>query len=134
LLDAPFLGQEKEPAPAPPAVRPSEGANLSTVQNRVNGSINANRNINVNVDHGGIGWGVAAGVAGAVAVGTLVRAVSSTARPVVYGRSTCYVNGNTYYKQCYQGGEWLIAWCIIRIFEAPVTIPHPDTQAYPSPK
>ena len=75
------------------------------------------RNVNVNVDndwHGGrYGYGgVAAGVAGAVAVGTVVGAISRAARPVVYGGTTYYVDGNTYYKPCYQGDE--AAYCVVQ--------------------
>jgi hypothetical protein len=74
------------------------------------------KNVNVNVDnnwHGGrYGYGgVAAGVAGAVAVGTVVGAISRAARPVVYGGTTYYVDGNTYYRPCYQGDE--AAYCVV---------------------
>jgi hypothetical protein len=74
------------------------------------------KNVNVNVDnnwHGGrYGYGgVAAGVAGAVAVGTVVAAISRSARRVVYGGTTYYVDGNTYYKPCYQGDE--AAYCVV---------------------
>jgi hypothetical protein len=75
------------------------------------------KNVNVNVDNnwrrGRYGYGgVAAGVAGAVAVGTVVWAISSAARPVVYGGTTYYVDGNTYYKPCYQGDE--AAYCVVQ--------------------
>lgn len=74
------------------------------------------KNVNVNVGnnwHGGrYGYGgVAAGVAGAVVVGTVVAAISAAARPVVYGGTTYYVDGNTYYKPCYQGDE--AAYCVV---------------------
>jgi len=74
------------------------------------------KNVNVNVDnnwHGGrYGYGgAAAGVAGAVAVGTVVAAISRSARPVVYGGTTYYVDGNTYYRPCFQGDE--AAYCVV---------------------
>lgn len=78
------------------------------------GSYQKNINVNVNNDwhRGRYGYGgVAAGVAGAVAVGTVVWALSSAARPVVYGGTTYYVDGNTYYKPCYQGDE--AAYCVV---------------------
>lgn len=57
-------------------------------------------------------YGYGGVAAGAVAVGTVVRAVSSTARPVVYGGTTYYVDGNTCYKPCYQGDE--AAYCVVQ--------------------
>jgi hypothetical protein len=81
------------------------------------GSTTYQKNVNVNVDnnwHGGrYGYGgVAAGVAGAAAVGTVVWAISSAARPVHYGGTTYYVDGNTYYKPCYQSDE--AAYCVVK--------------------
>jgi hypothetical protein len=54
---------------------------------------------------------VAVGVAGALAVGTTVAVLSSAARPVPYGGTTYYVDGDTYYKRCYQGDE--LAYCVV---------------------
>jgi hypothetical protein len=54
---------------------------------------------------------VAAGVAGAVAVGATVAALSAAARPVVYGGTTYYQDGSTYYKRCYEGDE--LAYCAV---------------------
>ena len=73
--------------------------------------VNVSRNVNVSGDwHGGYGrYGY--GVAGAVAVGATVAALSAAARPVVYGGTTYYVDGGTYYKQCYQGDE--VAYCVV---------------------
>ncbi len=51
------------------------------------------------------------GVGRTVAVGTVVWAISSAARTVVYGGTTYYVDGNTYYKPCYQGDE--VAYCVV---------------------
>jgi hypothetical protein len=57
------------------------------------------------------GYGVGAGLVGAAVVGTTVYALSSAARPVVYGGTTYYQDGGAYYKQCYQGDE--VAYCAV---------------------
>ena len=69
------------------------------------------KNVNVSVDNNWHGGRYGYGVGRAVAVGTVVWAISSAARPVVYGGTTYYVDGNTYYKPCYQGDE--AAYCVV---------------------
>jgi hypothetical protein len=90
--------------PGPGAGRPGPGGSYQ------GGSYQ--RNVNVDVDNnwhrGRYGYGR---VAGAVAVGATVAALSAAAQPVVYGGTTYYVDGDTYYKQCYQGDE--AAYCVV---------------------
>lgn len=95
--------------PRPPA-RPSQPIHPSR-PSRPSGGYH--RTVNVKVDHGWRhGWGgVAAGVAGAVAVGSVVYALSNAARPVNYGGTTYYVDGDTYYKKCFQGDQE--AYCVV---------------------
>jgi hypothetical protein len=74
-------------------------------------SRDVSRDVNVNNNWHGGGYGYGRGVAGAVAVGATVAALSYAAQPRVYGGTTYYVDGNTYYKTCYQGDE--LAYCAV---------------------
>ncbi|MBM4287229.1 MAG: hypothetical protein FJ135_03590 [Deltaproteobacteria bacterium] len=74
--------------------------------------VDVTRNVVVDVDNTWHGGPQRPGrVARAVAVGSVVYALSSAAQPVVYDGTTYYVEGDTYYKQCYQGDE--VAYCVV---------------------
>jgi len=115
-----FQGVSRPPRPSQPIAPGRPGGGSGVRPPRPSQPIAPGRpgggyyhNVNVKVDHGwSHGWGgVAAGVAGAVAAGSVVYAISSAARPVVYGGTTYYQDGNTYYKKCFQGDEE--AYCVV---------------------